>query len=157
MGDTYSPSVSNQTSMTSPGYGVLSARVEVPPQRMAEAFKAIDDIADDLAAHEVSADEFASAANPYLEAVSRQVRSNSFWAAWLAGAQTDPRRIKAASEFVNRARSVTAADVHKAAQTYLVKDRAWRGQIVPDPAMPPPPAPAPTTAAAARTGAAPTP
>jgi zinc protease len=148
MGDTYSPSVSNQTSMTSPGYGVLSARVEVPPQRMAEAFKAIDDIADDLAAHEVSAEEFAGAANPYFEAVARQVRTNGFWAAWLAGAQTDPRRIKAAADFVDRARSVTAADVHRAAQTWLVKSRAWRGQIIPDPAMPPPPPPASTAAAA---------
>ena len=105
---------------------------------MTTAFKVIDEIADDLAAKAVSPEEFAAAANPYIEAVSRQQRSNAFWTGWLAGAQTDPRRIEAATDMVDRARSVTAEDVHQAAQKWLVKSRAWRGRIVPDPAMPPP-------------------
>ncbi|HET9159805.1 MAG TPA: insulinase family protein, partial [Caulobacteraceae bacterium] len=138
MGETYSPSVSSQNSLTSPGFGFVMARVEVPPDKMKLAFDTIDAITEDLAAKTVSADEFAAAANPYVEAVSRQLRTNGFWTGWLAGAQTDPRRIEAASNMVDRARAVTAEDVHRAAQTWLVKSRAWRGRIVPDPAMPPP-------------------
>jgi zinc protease len=141
MGETYSPSVTSQTSLTSPGFGVISVRVEVPPDKMALAFRTIDDIAQDLADKPVSVEEFASAANPYVESVNRRMRTNSFWAGWLAGAQSDPRRIEAASTMLERARAVTAQDVYKAAQTWLVKSRAWRGRIVPDPAMLPPPGP----------------
>jgi zinc protease len=139
MGDAYSPSVTSLVSTNSPGFGVLAARVEVPPARMPDAFKAIDEIAVDLAARPLTPDEFAAAAKPYVETVNRQTQANPYWLGWLAGVQTDPRRLKAAAGAMARAQSVTREDVQRAAKTWLVAGKAWRGQIVPDPAMPPPP------------------
>jgi zinc protease len=134
LGQTYSPQVTAQASMTLPGYGVMAARIEAPPEVLASVFEAIDRIAADLAAHELTREEFALAANPYAETVSRDMQNNSYWLTWLSGAQGDPRRLAAAVGAAERARSVTPADVHKAARTWLKKDRTWRAQIIPDPA-----------------------
>jgi predicted Zn-dependent peptidase len=47
------------------------------------------------------------------------MQSNAYWLNWLSGSQADPRRLAAAISAAERARSVTAADVQKAAATYI--------------------------------------
>jgi zinc protease len=50
----------------------------------------------------------------------------------LAGAQTRSVRLDAARSVMASLAKVTAADLQKAAQTYLKKDKAWRLKVVPE-------------------------
>ena len=57
--------------------------------------------------------------------------TNEYWVAGLSGAQTDARRLDALRSAESGLERVTAEDVQKAAQTYLVDDKAWKFEVRP--------------------------
>jgi zinc protease len=114
-----------------PGYGMVTASAQVQPPDVTETFADFDAIAADLAAHEVSADEFARAVKPRLEAAQRNQSSNGFWLTFLAGSQDDPRRLAFAATQADQLKTLTPADVRAAAQKWLVKDKSWRVMVIP--------------------------
>ena len=91
----------------------------------------IDRVAAELAATDISADEFARAQGPRLEALRRSLYSNSWWMQTLSGAQTDPRRTALMMRAVNDTLGLRPADIRAAAQRWLVKDRSWRAMVLP--------------------------
>ncbi len=130
-GATYSPGVGNSASTVFPGYGYLSATVEVPPARLDAFFADVDKIAADLAAREIGPDELARAKAPRVEQLQKNQLTNNFWLSQLSWAQWEPSRLDLIRNSVPGARKVTAADIRRAAQTWLKPEKAFRLVVTP--------------------------
>ena len=130
-GWTYSPGVGADFSTTLPGYGVITANATSSPQDVPAILDAIDAIAADIVANGVTADAFARAVGPRIEAAKRAQDTNSAWLAALSRGQRDPRFLQLQLRTVADLQSLTPDDVRAAARLWLVKDRAWRIEIVP--------------------------
>ncbi|MFZ5721278.1 MAG: M16 family metallopeptidase [Pseudomonadota bacterium] len=125
-GATYSPSVSSQHSLVWDGWGYIAATVEVPPEKLQGFFEDAQKIAADLRANEVSADELARAKAPRIESLQRARVTNGYWLGELSGAQADPRRLDVIREIIPGTEQVSAADVRRAAQTWLAPGRSFK-------------------------------
>ena len=128
---TYSPSAGAAASSTLPHYGYLSARVEVPPDKLDAFFGDVALIVQDLKANPVSADEFERAKTPAVDDLERRRQTNEYWLTALAGVQSDPRRLTAIRTSVAQLEHVGPQDVQRAAQAYLVDAKAWKLVIKP--------------------------
>lgn len=89
------------------------------------------DIAADLVAKPVSADELRRNAGPIGEQVARASTGNVYWMFLLEGATRDPRVTAAALSMQDDIAAVTAADVQRLAQQYLTPQRQWSLAILP--------------------------
>jgi zinc protease len=130
-GWTYSPSVGADFSTFLPGYGTITARVTSRPQDIPAILDAIDAIAADIAQNGVSADAFARAVEPRIDATKRAYSSNVEWLVALAGGQRDPRFLHLQLSTLADLQSLTPDDVRAAARRWLMKDRSLRIEIVP--------------------------
>jgi zinc protease len=130
-GATYSPSANLDASQDYPGYGYISASVEIPPAKIAGFYDTLNKIAADLRTKPITPDELQRATLPRIEALGKAFQTNEFWLAALAGGQTDPRRIQAIGDQIPQLKSVTAADVMKAANTWLTPERMWKFEVLP--------------------------
>lgn len=131
-GATYSPSASLEASEDFPGYGYVAARVEIPPAKIAGFYDTVDKIAADLRAQEPTADEMQRAVLPRIESIKKAMQTNEYWVQSLQGAQADPRRLEVALKQIDQLQSITAADVRRAAQTWLDPAKEWRFQVEPE-------------------------
>ena len=125
-GATYSPSAASRPSLTFPGYGVVAASVETPPDRIPGFFAAVSDIARDLREMPVTTDELDRARKPRVEQVKRSQATNEFWLGQLTGSEDDPRRFEAVRTSLSGYAAVTAADIQAASRKYLRDDTAFR-------------------------------
>jgi zinc protease len=130
-GATYSPSVGYNHSFTFPGWGYVSASVEVPPAKLPEFFTDVQKIAADLRAKPVSADELSRAKKPRIETLERARVTNQYWLGELSGAQADPRKLDTIRQVIPGTERVTAADVQRAADTWLLPDKAYKLEVTP--------------------------
>ena len=130
-GATYSPSVNYNHSFTWPGWGYISASVEIPPEKLAKFFDDVRKIAADLRTREVTPDELARAKQPRIERIEKARQTNEYWLSELSGAQADPRRLDATRAAISGTERVTAADVRRAAETFLRDDKAWTIEVKP--------------------------
>ncbi|MBL0915443.1 MAG: insulinase family protein, partial [Sphingopyxis sp.] len=89
------------------------------------------DIAADLVANPVSADELARNSGPIREQVARASTGNVYWMFLLEGATRDPRVAAQALSIEQDISSVTAADVQRLAKQYLLPSRQWSLAILP--------------------------
>jgi zinc protease len=128
---TYSPSAGSSASSVFPHYGYLSARVELPPAKLDGFFADVSQIAADLRAKPVTADELARAKLPAFDDLDKRRHTNAYWLNALGGAQEDPREVAAIRTSEPQVERVTAEDIQKAAQTYLKDDRAWKLEVKP--------------------------
>lgn len=131
-GASYSPSASSNPSDTFRGYGLVAAAVETTPGRLDGFFKAAADIAADLRAHPISADELERALRPRIEQVEKDQQTNSYWAHRLIGAVHDRRRIEVTHQTIPGYQSLTAEDLQAAARKYLRDDTAFKVVVTPD-------------------------
>ena len=130
-GATYTPRTGLEASRTFPGFGYLYAAASVAPAQTGLVFDRIGAIAADLRATPVSVDELERARKPALAALQRARETNSFWLDALSHAQTDPRRLDLIRSAAPDLLAVSAADVQRAAQAYLLDARTWKLVIVP--------------------------
>lgn len=89
------------------------------------------DIAADLVANPVTADELARNAGPIREQVARASTGNVYWMFLLEGATRDPRVAAAALSIQDDIAAVTAADIQRLAKLYLTPARQWSLAILP--------------------------
>ena len=134
VGATYSPQMMFNPSRAFPGFGYLVAATELPPAKMPLFFTVSGSIAADLRVHVISADELERARKPALETIIAAQQTNAYWVFALIKAQADPRRLSIIRDTVPELKHVTAADVQRAAQTYLSDAKAWNAVIKPEPA-----------------------
>ncbi len=89
------------------------------------------DIAADLVANPVSADELTRNAGPIREQVMRASTGNVYWMYLLEGATRDPRVAAKALALESDIASITAADVQRLARQYLAPARQWSVAVLP--------------------------
>jgi len=130
-GATYSPSANYLHSFVWPGWGYVSASVEVPPDKLPDFFADVKKIAADLRTKEITPDELARAKKPRLEQIERARRTNGYWLSELSGAQADPRRLDATRAMIPGTERVTAADVKRAAEAVLKDETMWMFEVKP--------------------------
>jgi zinc protease len=130
-GTTYSPNAGHSPSETFADYGVMTARIEAPPEKLAGFLSDAAKIAADLRTKPISDDELQRARKPLVENITRQRASNEWWLNELAGVQTRPEAVRSIEQGLAQYGAVTAADLRKAAQLYLVDAKAWKLEVVP--------------------------
>jgi len=130
-GATYSPGTDWDASMTYPGYGYISASVEIPPEKVDGFFADVTRIVGDLRSKPVSPDELDRARKPRIEALQKSKQTNEYWLSSLAGAQEDPRRLDVIREAVPGLEQITAPELQAAAAAYLTDDKVWKMVVKP--------------------------
>ena len=130
-GLTYSPSAAANPSPVFAHYGYISARVEIPPGKLGAFYSDVAGIARDLREKDVTPDELNRAKKPAVDDLERRRETNEYWRTALAGAQADPRWLTAIRSSVAQLEHVSAADLRRAAQTYLTDDKAWKLEVKP--------------------------
>ena len=104
---------------------------QVSPDKVELFFRLAREIAADLAARPIDADEFKRTMLPYTQAVIRASSGNQFWLRELAGGAFDPRRIAATERLGEDIRAITPASLQATAARYLRPERDWTLKVVP--------------------------
>ncbi len=136
-GITYTPGASTYASLNTPDYGFIYALAQIPPDKISTFYAVVDHVAGDLKSKPVATAELERARGPRIEDIQRQQQSNEYWLALLAGAQSDPRRLDVIRTTIPDLRQVTAEDVQRAAQNWLVDSKAYMVVVVPGAASAP--------------------
>lgn len=133
LGATYSPSANTALSALYPGFGYINAGAEVKPEDVDRVIAALEKIADELRAGQISDDEFSRALTPALEVLPQNATSNGYWLGLIAQAQTRPELMERSKLPAVEAslRAVTKADVVAAAQRYLTKAAQQEARVIP--------------------------
>jgi zinc protease len=132
-GATYSPQAGTQLSYAFPNYGYAWARVETPPDKIANFYANVSKITADLSSNGVTADELARAKTPLIERLKKAELSNEYWVQTLSGTQADPRKLEEARTRMAGYEKLTAEDIKSAVAAYLADGRAWRFVVLPAP------------------------
>ncbi|HEV7315010.1 M16 family metallopeptidase [Sphingopyxis sp.] len=130
-GASYGPVVDSHwpTGFDSGGYLLVGSLLA--PKDLDRFYGIARDIAADLVARPVSADELTRNAVPIREQVARASTGNVYWMFLLEGATRDPRVAAAALSIQDDISAVTAADVQRLARQYLTPARQWSLAILP--------------------------
>ncbi len=133
LGATYSPSANTALSTLYPGFGYINAGAEVKPEDVDRVIAALEKIADELRAGQISDDEFSRALTPALEVLPQNATSNGYWLGLIAQAQTRPELMERSKLPAVEAslRAVTKADVVAAAQRYLTTAAQQEARVIP--------------------------
>lgn len=131
LGATYSPIVLRESSETLDEFGIIGMGAEVNPSQLDSLMQVIEEVANGLKNGEVQADELARAREPMLQSLSRERAANDFWIGRLAGSTWDPRRLESIRTQERLINAVTAADIRRVAQKYLVGGPAMRVLVQP--------------------------
>ncbi len=111
--------------------GYLMAYTQVKPGDVDRFFAFADEVAADLAANPVSADELQRAVEPTKQAIERASSGNSFWLNQLKGATYEPERFVALGKLYSDYSNVTPTVLQALAKRYFVKDKAWKLVVSP--------------------------
>ncbi|MBX9861003.1 MAG: insulinase family protein [Sphingomonas sp.] len=136
-GASYSPNVSSSWPVGLSSGGRVIAIGQVPPDKVAFFFKLAREIAADLAAKPIDADELKRAVVPYMQLISRTSTGNTFWFSQLEGATYDERRIAAIRTLSRDVAQTTPAILQATAQKYLRPEADWTMAVVPKAAAKP--------------------
>lgn len=130
-GASYGPVVDSHwpTGFDSGGYLLVGSLLA--PKDVNRFYGIARDIAADLVANPVTADELARNAGPIREQVTRASTGNVYWMFLLEGATRDPRIAANALSIEQDIASITAADVQRLAKQYLTPRRQWSLAILP--------------------------
>lgn len=111
--------------------GYLLVGSLLAPKDVGRFYAIARDIAADLVANPVGADELARSAGPIREQVMRASTGNVYWMYLLEGATRDPRVTAAALSMERDTAAVTSADVQRLARQYLVPAKQWSMAVLP--------------------------
>jgi zinc protease len=132
IGGTYAPSAGSVASETFPGYGYVTANIDVDPAMAEKISELVISIADDLATKGVTEDELKRAREPWISAMQQSLRSNSYWLNYvLARAQEKPQVLDWARTRLADVKAITTAELSALAKEYLGHDRASRATVLP--------------------------
>ncbi len=140
IGGSYSPRAGSSASDTFPGYGYISASIDVDPAMAGKITDLVIAIANDLAANGVTSDELDRARQPILTAQKESLRSNGYWlGSVLSRAQEKPEMLDWARTRTADTEAITIAEIGELAKQYLSRDRVSRATVLPGAAVVPAP------------------
>jgi zinc protease len=143
-GVSYSPSVDSDWPLGLGAGGRIAAMGLVPPDKTDFFFSLSREIAADLVAHPIDADELRRTIAPMTQQLVRRSTGNMFWMQLAAGGTRDPVRLAAINTVVSDVATTTPAEVQALAAKYLRADKDWTVVVLPTPK------PAPARPAAAK-------
>ena len=130
-GASYSPGVASNWPKGLPGGGRLMAVSQIAPANVPLFFRMSREIAADLAANPVSADELARVKGPLGQQYQRAATSSLFWLRELSGGAYDERRLAATRTIGSDYGAVTPAVLQATAAKYLVPGKDWTMTVLP--------------------------
>ena len=130
LGATYGVNVRSAMSDTFTGLGTILVNAIVSPKQTDEVEAAIAAAAQELRDKPVSQDLLARARNPMLEQVSRDLRENGYWLAYVSRAQGQPERLERIRQRQKIYESYTADQLQQLARTYLADDNLRRIRVL---------------------------
>ncbi|WP_338467771.1 insulinase family protein [Novosphingobium sp. ZN18A2] len=131
VGASYAPQVASTWPLDLPSGGFVAATVQLRPQDMDTFFNAADKIAADLAATPPSKDELERVTEPLKQLITRASTGNGFYMYQLTGGALDPRKLTDIRSILSDFTRITPEQVQVLAETFLVKDRSWRLEVMP--------------------------
>lgn len=131
-GASYSPTVASQwpTGMDNGGYLIVLGQLK--PEGTGQFFKLAREIAADLAAKPVDADELQRTLGPIQQYYLRASTGNQYWMRETAGSSRDPRKVAAMESLVRDLLSITPEQIQQTAQRYLISDKSWSMVVLPE-------------------------
>ena len=130
-GASYSPGVVSTWPKGLPGGGRLMAVSQVAPENVALFFRMSREIAADLVANPVSADELARVKGPLLQQYQRAATSSLFWLRELSGGAYDDRRFAATRRLGQDFAAIDPVVLQQTAAKYLLPGKDWTMAVVP--------------------------
>lgn len=122
----YSPDMASSWPTGFPDGGYLMAYAQVKPSDVERFYTFANEVALDLAARPIDADEMKRAVEPIKQSIERAASGNSFWLGQLKGATRDPQRIAVLTRLYSDYAQVTPERVQALAQQYFVAEKAWK-------------------------------
>lgn len=132
VGASYAPQVASTWPLDLPSGGYVAATVQLRPGDMDTFFAAADKIAADLAATPPTADELARVTEPLKQLVTRASTGNGFFMYQLSGGAIAPQKFTDLRSILADFTRITPEQVQALAKTFLVKDRSWRLEVMPE-------------------------
>ena len=130
-GASYSPSVGSQWPIGAANGGRLIAIGQVTPDKVGYFFQLSREIAADLAARPIPADELQRIMRPMAQYIVRASSGNQFWLQQLGGATFDPKRIEATRTLAQDFVTITPEQLQAVAAKYLRPEKDWTLEVVP--------------------------
>ncbi|HEV7233953.1 MAG TPA: insulinase family protein, partial [Sphingorhabdus sp.] len=127
----YSPDMAASWPRDFPSGGYLMAYTQVKPEDVDRFFAFANEVAADLSANPVSADELQRAVEPMKQAIERAASGNTFWMTQLKGATYNPAKFTALGRLYSDYSGVTPTQLQVLAKRYFIKDRAWKLVVAP--------------------------
>ena len=132
IGGSYSPRVGSNASDTFPGYGYISASIDVDPAMAPKIAELVIAVADDMARNGVTEEELDRARQPLLTALRESLRTNGYWLnTVLAKAQEKPQVLDWARTRTADVESITRAELSALAKQFFRRDRVSRATVLP--------------------------
>tara|TARA_R110000868_G_scaffold2384_4_gene17634 strand:+ start:11363 stop:14227 length:2865 start_codon:yes stop_codon:yes gene_type:complete len=130
-GFTYSAVNNASSSDVYPDYGYLWVGADVRVENVDATYAAINELAADLAAGQISEDEVLRARRPLLEQIEDAFESNGAWLNWLSQSWSKPQRLDRIRGLASDYESITRDELIELAATYLRPEASWRVTILP--------------------------
>jgi zinc protease len=127
----YSPDMANNWPENFEAGGYLMAYSQVKPQDTDRFISFASEVAADLMANPVSADELQRAIEPIKQSVERASSGNTFWLGQLKGASYNPAKIDALGHLLSDYIKVDAVTLQALAKKYFRTETAWKMTVMP--------------------------
>ncbi len=131
LGAAYAPQVFNDWPQDLENGGSLTAMAQLAPKAVPVFFATAEEIAADLVARPPSADELERVIEPLRQQISRASTSSAFFMYQLEGASSEPAKFAGLRTLLPDYTRATPEAMQALARKYLVPDRSWRAQIMP--------------------------
>jgi zinc protease len=130
-GISYSPSVGADWPLGMTSGGKIIALGMIPPDKTDYFFKLAREIAADLVAKPIDADELNRALTPLKQQIIRASTGNPFWMKLVEGGSFDPARIAGVDTLAPDIVLTTPAEIQALAVKYLRPDKDWTMVVLP--------------------------
>ena len=127
----YSPDMANNWPEEFSSGGYLMAYSQVKTQDVDSFFKFADEVAADLVANPIGADELQRAVEPIKQYIDRASSGNSFWMQQLEDSTYDQRKFTALAKLFSDYSNTTPAKLQELAKRYFVASKAWKMVVEP--------------------------
>ncbi|MFC4296102.1 M16 family metallopeptidase [Novosphingobium tardum] len=132
LGASYAPQVQSDWPLDRETGGYIAAAGQLTPQAVPAFFSAADEIAADLVANPPTADELSRITEPLKQLISRAATGNGFWLYQLEGAAVQPSRLGEVRSILDDYSRTTPEAMQALAARYLVGQRSWRLEVLPE-------------------------
>lgn len=131
MGQAYSPYAVNDWPIDLDGGGKIMVLGQIKPAMVPVFYEAADEMAADLIAHPVTADELARVTEPLKQQLTRASTSSAFFMYLIEGATLDPVRFTTVRSMLNDYTVTTPEKMQELAAKYLIRSKSWRIAVIP--------------------------